>query len=134
MTRILASLGLAAYVVAAAIALFWWAPHFFSVNLHIWPQANYRYAAATGIPFALLLIAVAARQSLLPRYSVSLLLQVLSAGLFLLLGLLSFGFLPQSVFFCAAHLALCAVFVAWDLFRYRAELHRFEQRRAALRA
>ena len=85
MSRLLSSLGLLSYVLLAALALLWWAPNFFAVNLHRWPDLDYRYVAATGVPYALLLISVAARQSLMPRFSVQLVFQVVLAGLALFL-------------------------------------------------
>jgi hypothetical protein len=134
MSRLLSSLGLLSYVVLAAAALLWWAPHFFAANLHLWPELNYRYVAATGIPLALLLISVAARQSLMPRFSVVLVLEVVLAGLALFLGIVSFQYLPQAVFFCALHLGICALALVWNLVRYRRELAAWDKRQAALRA
>lgn len=134
MSRFLSSLGLVSYVLLAAAALLWWAPHFFAANQHLWPELDYRYVAATGIPFALLLMTVAARQSLMPRFSLVLVLQVVLAGIAGLLGLLSFQFLPQAVFFCALHLGLCAVALLWNLNGYRRELQAWNKRQAALRA
>jgi hypothetical protein len=134
MSRFLSNLGLVAYVLVAALALLWWAPHFFAANLHMWPELNYRYVAATGIPFSLLLMSVAARQSLMPRFSLTLILQAVLAGLALLLGLLSFQFLLQAVFFCALHLGICALALAWNLNTYRRELQAWNKRQAALRA
>ncbi|MDB5969484.1 MAG: hypothetical protein JWQ90_1934 [Hydrocarboniphaga sp.] len=134
MSRFLSSVGLVGYVILAAAAMLWWAPHFFASNLHIWPELNYRYVAATGIPFSLLLMTVAARQSLMPRFSLALVLQAVLAGLALMLGLMSFQFLPQAVFFCAVHLGICALALAWNLTRYRRELQAWNKREAALRA
>ena len=134
MTRFLSNLGLSAYVLVAVLALLWWAPHFFAVNLHMLPQLNYRYAAASGIPFALLLITIAARQSLMPRFSLALVIQALAAALALMLGLISFNFLRQGVFFCAAHLAICFICLLTNLTRDRQELQAWEKRQAALKA
>lgn len=134
MSRVLSNIGLIAYVLLAAAALLWWAPHFFASNLHMWPELNYRYVSATGIPFSLLLMTVAARQSLMPRFSLTLVLQAVLAGLALMLGLLSFQFLPQAVFFCALHLGICALALAWNLNAYRRELQAWNKRQAALRA
>lgn len=134
MNRILSSLGLMLYILAAAAALVWWAPHFFSVNLHSWPQLNYRYIAASGIPFGLMLISVASRQSLMPQFSVYMLLQVGAAWLFLTLGIMAFNYLPQSVFFCAAHLFVCAVFTVWNFYCYRRDKIALQRRRAAMLA
>lgn len=134
MSRFLQSLGLALYVLMAAVALFWWAPHFFAANLHLMPRLDYRYLAATGIPFALLLITVVARQSLMPRFSLMLLLQSLGAALALMLGLISFYYLQQGVFFCALHLAICGLGFVFNLARYRRELVLWQKRQAALNA
>lgn len=134
MTKFLSNLGLLLYIVLGAAALLWWAPNFFAVNLHAWPPLNYRYFAATGIPLAMLAITVAARQSVTPRFSLLFAAQVLLASLLLLFGILSFNYLPQSVFFCASHLAVCAVLVLWNGFRYRRELQIQDKRQAAMRA
>jgi len=134
MSRLLSSLGLLSYVLLAALALLWWAPNFFAVNLHRWPDLDYRYVAATGVPYALLLISVAARQSLMPRFSVLLVFQVVLAGLALFLGIIAFDYLPQAVFFCAMHLLLCAASLLWNLVQYRRELMAWNKRQAALRA
>lgn len=134
MSRFLQSLGLALYVLVAMGALLWWAPHFFAANLHLLPKFDYRYIAATGIPLALLLMSVAARQSLMPRFSLVLVLIVVAAALTLMLGFLSFDYLKQSVFFCAIHLAICGLGLLMNLTRYRAELTAWEKRQAALNA
>lgn len=134
MIKILSSTGLAAYVLLAALALLWWSPHFFAANLHLLPQLNYRYVAATGLPFGVMLMIVAARQSLMPRFSLVLVLEVVLAGVALFLGLLSFQYLPQSVFFCAAHLAICGVASVFNLYGYRRDLAAWQKRRAALNA
>lgn len=134
MSRFLQSLGLASYVLLAIGALLWWAPHFFAANLHLLPKLDYRYMAATGIPLALLLISAAARQSLMARFSLVLVLMVVVAALSLMLGFLSFDYLKQGVFFCALHLAICALGLLFNLSRYRKELAAWEKRQAALNA
>jgi hypothetical protein len=134
MSRFLSQIGLLLYILLAAAALIWWAPNFFSVNVSIWPQANYRYITATGIPLGMLLVTVAARQSIMQRFSVNMLVQVLLASLAFQLGIMTFQFLPQSVFFCAVHLAVCAVTIPWNLFKYRRDLQAYEKRRAAMAA
>lgn len=134
MNRLISNVGLAGYVLLAAILLFWWAPHFFLANLQIAPQGNYRYIGATGIPMALLAVVIAARQSLLPRFSLVLTLELLAAAVLMYLGIISFNFLPQSVFFFAAHLGVCGLFVAVNAFRYRQEIAQWEKRRAAMMA
>ena len=134
MSRFLSYAGLLVYVVIAALALFWWMPHFFAANLHTLPQLNYRYVAATGVPLALFLATVVARQSLQPRFSLILVLQVVLSSLALWLGIYTFDYTPQSVTFCALHLALSAVFFLWNINRYRRELLEAARRRSALSA
>jgi len=45
-----------------------------------------------------------------------------------------FQYLPQAVFFCALHLGLCALALAWNLNSYRREPAAWNKRQAALRA
>ncbi|HEX4871690.1 MAG TPA: hypothetical protein VFV27_05185 [Nevskiaceae bacterium] len=134
MNRVLAHTGLLLYVLLAAAALLWWAPNFFAANLHAPPALNYRYLAGSGIPLGLLVMSVAARQSILPRFSLKMLMQVAIAGLLLLLGLMTFQFLAQSVFFCAMHLFVCLGGLLWNLYGYHRELKLWDKRRAAANA
>jgi hypothetical protein len=134
MSRYLSQLGLATYVLFAAVSLLWWAPHFFAANTHLMPHLDYRYVAATGIPFGLLLVMVAARQSLMPRFSLVLLLWAIFAGLALMLAVVSFYYLKQAVFFCALHLAISGIGFFWHMTRYRRELEIWQKRQAALNA
>ncbi len=134
MNRVLAVLMIIGYVVLCALLMFWWAPNFFLINTHLLPQLNYRYVAATGIPLGMLLMTLAARQSLIERFSFFLLLQGFVAALLLYRGPLSFYFPPQANFFCAAHLAVCGAGLLWNFFAYRRQVKVYEKRKAALNA
>lgn len=134
MSRVLANIGLLIYVLIAAVALLWWAPNFFVVNLHLYPEASYRYIAASGIPMGLLMMTIAARQSLLPRFRLGLMLEAFAAGLMLILGLYSFYYDIQSVFFCAMHVFICAFFSLLNYYGYRRELTQLDRALAAAKA
>lgn len=133
MSRILANIGLVLYVLLAGVAL-WWSLNFFFANIEIRPQFSYRYLAGTGIPFALLLMTVAGRQAVLPRFRLGLVLEVFAAALFLWLGLYSYYFLPQSNFFCAVHLGICLIFALLNYYGYRRELADLDRKAAAAKA
>lgn len=123
MIRVLAQLGLLIYLLVCVATLLVWMPAFFTANLDHIPEASYRYAAATGIPFGLMMMTVVARQSVSPRFKLSLVNQALFAGLSLWLGLYSFHYTLQSDFFCAVHVGMCVVFMLWNWFGYRRELN-----------
>ena len=109
-------------------------PNFFAVNIDLLPQPTYRYVAATGIPYGLLLVTVIARQSLKGYFSPVMLFHVLFAGVLLYAGLYAFYFSLQANFFCAAHLAVCAAGIVWNLYRHRKELALWERVQAAAAA
>lgn len=119
MSRLIVSLAVAVYALLAAAALLWWAPHYLSVNTHIPLNTGYRYLAASGVPFGLMLVTVAARQSQEQSFSLALLLEVLVAGGLLACALYAFYFPPQAVFFSAMHLLAVVVFTITNLYRYR---------------
>lgn len=134
MNRLLGSVVVIAYVLACFGVFAWWMPNFFAVNIELLPEVNYRYVAATGIPFGLLLVTVIARQSLKGYFSPVMLFQVLFAGALLYAGLYAFYFPLQANFFCAAHLVVCAAGVVWNLYRHRKELALWERTQAAAAA
>ena len=134
MSRFLANLGLLGYIVISAAALLWWAPNFFISNLDRLPELSYRYVTATGVPFGLFLMTVAARQSLLPRFRLGLMLEVFAATLLLSLALYSFYYPPQANFFCAAHLLICGAFTVVNYYTYRRDLQKLDRALAAARA
>lgn len=134
MSRLIGSFVVIAYVLACFGALVIWLPNFLAVNIEIRPEASWRYVTATGVPFGMLLVTVIARQSLKGFFSPVMLFQVLFAGALLYAGLYAFYFPLQANFFCAAHLALCAVSVVWNLYRHRKELALWERSQAAAAA
>lgn len=131
MSAILANIGLLLYVLMAAGVMLWWMPNYFIVNMELLPQISYRYITATGIPFALLLMTVAGRQSVLPRFRLGLMLEVFVAALFLWLGLYSFYYPPQANFFCAVHLGICFAYSLLNYYGYRRELTKLDRELAA---
>ena len=124
MNRVLGSIVVLAYLIVCFAVLAFWLPNFFVVNFDHPPEASYRYLAAYGLPFGLLLVTVIARQSLKGFFSITMFFQVLLAGALLFAGVYSFYFTRQSNFFCAAHLGICALGMLWNLFYHRKELER----------
>lgn len=129
MSRVLANFGLVGYVLLAAAALLWWVPNFMLVNTEYVPELSWRYLTASGVPYALLLATVAARQSVTSRFRMSLLMQVVAAGLLLMLALKVFYYPPQANFFCALHLSACGVLTLLNYIGYRRELERLARAR-----
>ncbi len=134
MTRVLGTVMVFAYIVICFGILALWLPNFFAVNIGYSPEASYRYLAATGLPFGLLLVTVIARQSLKAYFSITMFFQVLLAAVLLFAGLFSFYYTRQSNFFCASHLLLCALSMVWNLYYHRKELERIASLPAAARA
>ena len=132
MNRTLAALVMLAYFVLAVATLLWWAPHFFIANVDTPLQWSYRYWAASGIPFVLLLSVSAARQSLAGRFLLILLWQVLACALLLWCTIYSFDFTPQSHPFAVCHIWLTGAFVLWNLWGYRKQVQQIERYRGAL--
>lgn len=127
MNRALGLIFVVGYLVLCFATLAYWLPNFFAVNFLHTPEASYRYLAATGLPFGLLLVTVIARQSLKVYFSIVMFFQVFAAGAFLYAALYAFYFPKQSNFFCAAHLFLCGTGVVWNLYQHRKELARFQR-------
>jgi MFS family permease len=123
MSRILAHVGLLAYVLAAMAALLIWVPNFFVENTQIAAEWSWRYVAASGIPLGLLLVTIAARQSVAPTFKLLLLFEGLAAILVWMLCLKAFHYPPQANFFCSLHVGLCALFGAMNLIGYRREMN-----------
>lgn len=131
MNRILGYVFILGYLALCFATLAYWLPNFFAVNFLHSPELGYRYVAATGLPFGILLVTVIARQSFKVHFSVTMFFQVFAAGAFLYAALYSFYYPKQSNFFCAAHLAVCLLGVAWNFHHHRKELQRFERAAAA---
>jgi hypothetical protein len=123
-----------AYLVLCFLTLTYWLPNFFVVNFTLMPELSYRYIAATGLPFGILLVAVIARQSFKRFFSVTMFFQVFAAAALLYASLYAFYYPAQSNFFCAAHLFVCATGVAWNFHHHRKELQRYERTAAAAAA
>lgn len=134
MTRVLGVVFLVGYLLLCFATLAYWLPNFFAVNFLLPPEASYRYVAATGLPFGLLLVTVIARQSLKGFFSITMFFQVFTAGALLYAALYAFYFPKQANFFCAAHLVMCVTGMAWNLYHHRKELARFERAAAAAAA
>lgn len=134
MSRLIGSIVVIGYILACFGAFAIWLPNFLAVNITLAPEFSWRYLAATGVPFGMLLVTVIARQSLKGFFSPIMLFQVLFAGALLYAGLYAFYFPLQANFFCAAHLALCVAGFAWNLYRHRKELALWERSRAAAAA
>ena len=109
----------------------YWAPHFFSANTHLPIDLNYRYLTASGVPFALMLISVIARQSLQPAFSMVLLMQVLFAAGFGWCALYAFYYPPQANFFASMHLLTCFSVIVVNFYQYRRTLKMRERYAAA---
>lgn len=122
MSRAVTILSIVVYFVTAVAALFWWAPHFFAANTHLPLQLGYRYLSASGVPFALMLISVIARQSVQARFSMMLLMEVLLCAGLLWCALYAFYYPPQANFFAAMHLLLSGVFAIVNFYQYRRTL------------
>lgn len=131
MNRLLGSFLVIVYLIACFAIFAWWLPNFLAVNIELLPQLSYRYLAATGVPFGLLLVTVIARQSLKGFFSPVMLFQVLFAAVLLYAGLYAFYFPLQAKFFCAAHLLVCVLGFFWNLNRHRKELALWERAQAA---
>lgn len=134
MSRLIGSIVVIGYVLTCFGVFALWLPNFLGINIATMPEASWRYVAATGVPFGLLLVTVIARQSLKGFFSPVMLFQVLFAGSLLYAGLFAFYFPLQANFFCASHVALCAIGVGWNLYRHRKELALWERSRAAAAA
>lgn len=122
------------YLVLCFATLAYWLPNFFVANFELGPQLTYRYVAATGLPFGLLLVTVIARQSLKVYFSIIMFFHVFTAGALLYAGLYAFYYPRQANFFCAAHLAMCVAGVLWNIFQHRKELERHQRAAAAAAA
>lgn len=131
MNRALGFIFVLGYLVLCFATLAFWLPNFFAVNFTLPPELTYRYLAATGLPFGLLLVTVIARQSFKEFFSIVMFFQVFTAGAFLYAALYSFYFTKQSNFFSAGHLLLCGSGVLWNLYQHRKELLRHQQAAAA---
>lgn len=129
MSRFLAHVGLLTYVLAAIAALFWWVPNFLIVNASVAAEWSWRYLAGSGIPLALLLVTIAARQSLSPSFRLILLLQGIAAILLWMLCIKSFNYPPQANFFCALHVSFCGLFGLLNLIGYRRHVKELERSR-----
>ena len=134
MSRLLGSLLVLGYVALCFMTLAVWMPNFFAANLELLPGMSYRYLAATGAPFGLLLVTVIARQALKGFFSITMFFQVLLAGSLLYAGLYAFYYPLQANFFCPMHLIICAAGIAWNLYHHRKELAHYERARAAAAA
>ena len=134
MSRILGTAFMLAYVALCFATLAYWLPNFFAVNFTLSPELSYRYLAATGLPFGVLLVTVIARQALKGHFSATMFFQVFSAGALLFAGLYAFYFPRQANFFCAAHLFVCVAGVVWNFYHHRKELQRHERVAAAAAA
>ncbi len=131
MNRVLGLVFILAYLVLCFATLTYWLPNFFAVNFLRVPELGYRYVAATGLPFGILLVTVIARQSFKVFFSITMFFQVFAAGALLYAGLYSFYYPKQSTFFCAVHLFICAAGVVWNFHHHRKELQRYERTAAA---
>lgn len=131
MSRALGLIFIVGYLVLCFATLAYWLPNFFAVNFLLAPEMSYRYIAATGLPFGILLVTVIARQSLKGYFSITMFFQVFAGGALLYAALYAFYYPKQSNFFCAAHLAICVVGVIWNIYHHRKELQRHERALAA---
>ncbi len=129
MSRFLAHVGLLTYVLAAAAALLWWVPNFLVVNANVAAELSWRYLAGSGIPLALLLVTIAARQSVSPTFRLVPLLVGIVAILVWMLCIKSFHYPPQANFFCAVHVAICGLFGLINLIGYRRQVKESERSR-----
>lgn len=134
MNRALGFTFMLGYLALCFATLAYWLPNFFAANFLLPPEATYRYLTATGLPFGLLLVVVIARQSFKEFFSVVMFFQVFAAGALLYAALYSFYYTKQSNFFSAAHLAICALSVLWNLYQHRKELARAQLTAAAAAA
>ena len=131
MTRLLGTVVVIAYILLCFSTLALWLPNFLAVNLHYPPEGTYRYLTASGLPFGLLLVTVIARQALKGYFSIVMFFQVLFAGTLLYAGLYAFNYPLQANFFCPAHVGMCVVSVAWNVYHHRQELTRHHRAQAA---
>ena len=129
MSRILAHLGLLTYVLAALAALLLWLPNFVMVNLQLPAEWSWRYVAGSGVPLGLLLVTIAARQSIAPTFRLLLLFEGMAAILVGLLCLKAFHYPPQANFFCSLHVGICTLFGLLNLIGYRREMNQITRAR-----
>lgn len=126
MTRALGTVLVLLYVVLSFAILAIWLPNFFAVNTTYTPELSWRYIAASGLPFGLLLVTVISRQAFIGFFSIGMLFQVLVAAAMLYAGLYAFYVPTQSNFFCMAHLVVCAIALLLNMLAHRKELKRFQ--------
>lgn len=119
MTWVISRIGIVVYAVLCAAALAWWLPQFLAVNLTMLPRLDYRYIAATGIPFGVFLLTAVARQSLWTKLDLIVVFQTFLTAITLYACKLTFYYAPQSGFFCPLHVWLCVAFVLLNLYHYR---------------
>jgi hypothetical protein len=122
MKQFFSRLSVGIYAVVCVVTLAWWLPHFIASNLTLVPEADYRYIAATGVPFGLFLLGAVARQSLADRLELFVVLQVFLTAITLYACKLTFYYTPQSTFFCPLHVWLCVAFILVNLYQYRRRL------------
>ncbi|MES2883191.1 MAG: hypothetical protein V4709_00165 [Pseudomonadota bacterium] len=134
MNRVLGLFFVLAYLVLCFATLAYWLPNFFVANFQHAPELSYRYVAATGLPFGVLLVTVIARQSFKQFFSIIMFFQVFAAGALLYAALYAFYFPKQANFFCAMHLLMCFSGIVWNIHQHRKELSRFERAAAAAAA
>ena len=121
MFRIFGVLLLLLHLMLAVFVLGVWLPNFFWVNVDFRPEWTWRYVAATGLPYGFLLLVVIARQVQAGSVSILVFGQTALAGALLVAAMACFDRYAQANFFCAAHLVLCALAIAWNLLRYKRE-------------
>ena len=118
MRAVLASLGLVFYVLLCLGLLFGWSPRFFVLNSHLPIEWSFHYVSATGLAFALFMISVAGMQSILPKFSLVLAIQVFLVGVLWAMLLYAYHFPAQSYYFAAAHLGLAGILTVRNLYQY----------------
>lgn len=105
-----------AYFAGAAWLLLCWMPTFFSLNAGTESHAGFRFIAASGLPFALLLLAAAFRQANRPKLALGTLIEVAIVAWLLVWALGMLYQVRPSTVLSFVHVGLCVLLIPWMLF------------------
>lgn len=111
------TLTLLLYFGSAAWLLLCWMPRFLDLNAGTEVAFGFRYAAATGIPLAVLLLCAAYRQARFGRFSPGTLFQVAIAAALLVMALMVLYATRPSTVLSFLHVLVCGLLILWMLFR-----------------
>ncbi|WP_348673911.1 hypothetical protein [uncultured Abyssibacter sp.] len=118
MRAVLSGIGLISYF-AICVALFViWAPRFFYLNVDLPAQFTLEYVAVSGLAFAVFMVSVIAAQSVSPKFSAWLVLEVVIVAISFWFCIYTFDFKDQSDLFAFIHIVACGLFLFMNMRSY----------------